>query len=76
MRRYHVFMEQCGEQIKVGEIEGNSSEDARFSYTEEYRSQKEPKSISISLPIQEEPFSAERTRAFFDGLMLLVYYHS
>ena len=69
MITYHVYVEADGRQVRVGAIEGNSSGDACFSYSKEYLEKKEPRAISISLPIQEEPFSPERTRAFFDGLL-------
>lgn len=69
MRQYNVYLEVGGKQVRVGEIEGNYSEDARFSYSKEYISKKESKAISISLPIQDEPFSPERTKAFFEGLL-------
>lgn len=68
MRKYNVFVEIRGKQIKVGKIEGSSCEDARFSYDKEYLSE-DGKAISISLPLQEEPFSPDRTRTFFDGLL-------
>ena len=69
MRRYNVYLEVDGSQKRVGMIEGNSSEDARFSYSKEYIEQKDPRAVSVSLPIQEEPFSPDRTRVFFDGLL-------
>lgn len=43
MRQYNVYLEVGGKQIRVGEIEGNYSEDARFSYSKEYISKKESK---------------------------------
>lgn len=69
MRRFGVFIEVFGKQIRIGKIEGNTSEDARFSYDKEYISGIGSKAISISLPIQEDEFSPERTRTFFDGLL-------
>jgi serine/threonine-protein kinase HipA len=69
MRKYIVFLEIHGKQVKVGTIEGNSSEDASFSYSKEYISESGARAISISLPIQDEPFSPERTKVFFDGLL-------
>ena len=69
MRQYNVYLEVGGKQVRVGKIEGNYSEDARFSYSKEYVSKKESKAISISLPIQDEPFSPKRTKAFFEGLL-------
>ncbi|MCR5715677.1 MAG: HipA domain-containing protein [Lachnospiraceae bacterium] len=69
MRSYHVFIELNGKQRYVGKIEGNSSEDACFSYAREYLAANGSRSISVSLPLQEEPFSSERTKVFFDGLL-------
>lgn len=69
MRHYNVYLEIDGSQVKVGEIEGNSSEDARFSYSKEYIAQNNSIAISVSLPIQDELFSPEQTRVFFDGLL-------
>ena len=69
MRKYSVILEIQGKQVTVGYIEGESFDDARFQYDEEYLSRDDSKAISISLPIQKDPFSAERTRIFFDGLL-------
>lgn len=69
MKKYHVYLEKDGRQVKVGEIEGKSSEDACFSYSKEYTAGRIPRAISISLPIQDDPFSAKQTRLFFDGLL-------
>ena len=69
MKKYSVFIEIRGKQVKVGEIEGDTSEDARFKYAGEYISGDGSKAISISLPLQKEAFSPERTRIFFDGLL-------
>ncbi|MBR3538844.1 MAG: HipA domain-containing protein [Eubacterium sp.] len=69
MRKHNVFIEIGGHSVRVGAIKGNSSEDACFSYSKEYIADKEPRAISIALPIQDEPFSPEQTSAFFDGLL-------
>ena len=69
MKHYNVYLEVNGEQVIVGHIEGNSSNDACFSYSEEYIQNKDSRAISVSLPIQDEPFSPERTKVFFDGLL-------
>ena len=69
MRKYDVILEIQGKQVAVGYIEGETWADARFGYDEEYLSQHDPKAISVSLPVQKEPFSAERTKVFFDGLL-------
>ena len=69
MRHYNVYLEVGGRQVRVGEIEGDSSEDAFFSYSKEYITRNDSRAISVSLPIQDEPFSPEQTKAFFDGLL-------
>lgn len=69
MRHYNVYLEIDGNQKKVGEIEGNSSENAHFIYSKEYIYENDSRAVSISLPIQDEPFSPERTKVFFDGLL-------
>lgn len=69
MKKYTVVLEIQGEEVIVGYIEGKSSEDARFYYADDYLSLNDPKAISVSLPIQKEPFSAHRTRVFFDGML-------
>ncbi|MBR5338121.1 MAG: HipA domain-containing protein [Lachnospiraceae bacterium] len=69
MKIYNVYLELHGIQTKIGKIEGNSSEDACFSYAKDYVSNSGARAISVSLPIQDEPFSPARTRVFFDGLL-------
>ena len=63
-----VYIEINGKKHLVGKISGDSSEDAVFSYDETYiKSDNAP--ISVSLPIQKECFSPEKTRVFFSGLL-------
>ncbi len=69
MGKYNVYLEIEGHQVRVGEIEGNSSSDARFTYSKEYIDEGIARPVSISLPIQGEAFSPENTEAFFDGLL-------
>ena len=69
MRHYNVYLEIDGSQVKVGDIKGDSSENAQFSYSKEYIARDASRAISISMPIQEEPFSSECTKVFFDGLL-------
>ena len=66
---YTVMIELAGESVKVGQIS-----EAGFAYDPIYLSQNNVKPISVSLPLQEEPFSTQRTKNFFDGL--LSYSHS
>ena len=69
MRRLFVFVEINGVSQYVGEIVGNNSSDARFSYSEEYLSNPDHRAISIGLPMGEKSFNAIRTRNFFEGLL-------
>ena len=69
MREYIVSIEKNGDQIKVGSITGSGVSDSCFSYDDEYLSSDDPVAISISLPLQKEPFSSKQTRIFFDGLL-------
>lgn len=64
MRDFHVFIEQQGEQIFVGKITGSGSEEAVFSYAQEYLDNPSSCPISIHLPLQAQNFSPEETRFF------------
>ncbi|MCD8119109.1 MAG: type II toxin-antitoxin system HipA family toxin [Lachnospiraceae bacterium] len=64
-----VMLEERGQEVLVGRIEGTGSQDARFVYDPDYQSQPEHRPISIALPFSEEPYSPEKTRCFFDGLL-------
>lgn len=64
MRNLEVYIECNGNMINVGSITGHNSDDAVFSYSEEYIEDKSSRSISISLPLDERSFSPERTRCF------------
>ncbi len=69
MRKLSVYIEINGKSILVGAIQGNSSNDARFSYSEDYINNPNYRPISISLPYQTDPFDETRTRNFFEGLL-------
>ena len=69
MKQLSVFIEIKGTSVYVGKIVGTDSNDACFSYAEEYLSDKENRAISIGLPLEEKTFNAQRTRAFFEGLL-------
>ena len=64
-----TYIEINGKQRKVGKIEGNTYLDARFSYDAEYMNSEDGAPVSISLPFQKEPFSAEKTKNFFESLL-------
>ena len=66
---YAVNIEINGALKKVGTLKEDSQGGASFQYDEEYLSDRTARAISISLPKQNEAFSASRTEAFFDGLL-------
>ena len=69
MRRLSVFIEINGESVYVGEIAGEDSNDACFTYADTYIENPEYRAISIGLPLEEKVFDAQRTRIFFEGLL-------
>lgn len=69
MRNLSVFIELDGKQTYVGNIRGNQSDDAVFSYASEYKNNPNNRPISINLPFEEEGFEPGRTRIFFEGLL-------
>lgn len=68
VRKLQVYIEIEGMQTYVGSISGSSPNDAQFAYSDQYIAAGHPP-ISISLPISGEPFSAETTKNFFEGLL-------
>lgn len=69
MRELKVYIEIVGNWTYVGMIKGKDSEDAVFTYVDEYISSDNPSPISISLPIQKESFTPEQTRNYFESLL-------
>ena len=69
MRKLLIYIEIEGKQRYAGSIEGDSFLDADFSYDKDYISSGYAAPISISLPLQEEAFTAKATRIFFEGLL-------
>ena len=69
MNKLKVSVEISGNQVYVGDITGSSSRDSIFTYAEEYVQSPSARPISISLPLQKESFSEEKTMNFFDGLL-------
>lgn len=67
MKEINIYIEINGIRKLAGLIIYNNSDDAFFSYDEEYI--KTNKAISISLPITRKSFSASETKIFFDGLL-------
>ena len=64
-----VILELNGREISAGTITGSSSTDAFFTYSREYVSSSYGVPLSISLPLQTDPFTAMQTKNFFDGLL-------
>lgn len=69
MENLIVSMEREGVMRRVGLISGNNASDSRFSYLEDYLRSEEAAPISLSLPLQTEPFSPAQTKIFFEGLL-------
>lgn len=68
-KKYQITIERNGRMVPVGFISGESYQTAQFAYSGEYLDRESAVPISISLPLQRESFSAERTRRFFEGLL-------
>ncbi len=69
MRELSVFIEIQGNLCHIGDITGEDYRVAEFKYCDKYLSMNERKALSISLPLTETPFSSEKTRNFFEGLL-------
>ena len=65
----NVSIERNGTMVPVGAIIGSDPSDACFAYLPEYAQGPDAAPLSISLPLQEEPFSAKQTSQFFEGLL-------
>ena len=64
-----VSIEKEGIQVPVGRITGQEAADACFCYDPQYLEDKAGRPISLSLPLQDEPFSPDVTRNYFEGLL-------
>ena len=69
MKEYRVSMERNGQMVSIGTLRGESHQEAQFSYSEAYLTDADAVPVSISLPLQEAPFSPESTRNYFEGLL-------
>lgn len=69
MRELSVYIELNGIQTLVGKISGEQYNDARYRYVREYIEAREAAPISVSLPFQDDYFSTEQTRNFFESLL-------
>ena len=64
-----VHLERNGTMATVGTITGNDPADASFRYLPEYLHDPDAAALSISLPLQEEPYTAEQTSVYFESLL-------
>ena len=69
MKNYKVYIEINGKMIFVGQLESSDGNNARFIYDADYLELDFAKAISISLPLQEAPFTVQQTRNFFEALL-------
>ncbi|MCR5595655.1 MAG: HipA domain-containing protein [Lachnospiraceae bacterium] len=69
MKDLNVYIEINGDEKLTGRIVGNSYKDASFIYDDVYMNSGEGMPISVSLPFQNEGFSPERTKSFFESLL-------
>ncbi len=69
MKSFEVKIELDGKPTLVGHIVCESTQDARFTYDRSYLESRKAAPISVSLPLQEEAFSPQETKNFFDGLL-------
>lgn len=61
--RMKVWGEISGERHLVGTLETIPGREERFSYYESYLESEAAQSLSVLLPLQEEPFPVHQTRA-------------
>ena len=69
MKDLIVSIERNGKMVPAGTISGSDVSDARFQYSEEYLQSLDAYGISLSLPLQEQPFSPLQTANSFEGLL-------
>ncbi len=69
MKALQVCIERRGSQVPVGRIVPDRVAGPCFAYDKSYLEQPDAAAVSVSLPLREEPFSAQETRRFFDGLL-------
>lgn len=64
-----VWGEISGAQCLVGRLETIPGREEQFAYASSFLERDKAQPLSISLPLQEEPFPAKKTRAFFRNLL-------
>ncbi|MDO4620639.1 MAG: type II toxin-antitoxin system HipA family toxin [Lachnospiraceae bacterium] len=65
---FYVKINLEGSEQIVGTLSGDAPEQIAFSYSPKYLEEVH-RPISLSLPLQEEAFSPEATRTYFEGLL-------
>lgn len=65
MKTLIVSLERNGVLVPVGSISGNNTSDSQFRYSEEYLHDPQAAALSISLPLQEQPYSPYQTRGLY-----------
>ena len=69
MIKLNVSIERNGTMVPAGLICGQNTSDSIFRYNEAYLRDPASIPVSISLPLQTQPFSAAQTKCFFEGLL-------
>ena len=69
MATLKVNIEIAGYPTHVGDLVYAYGKEPVFKYAEAYLCSTNPLSISLSLPLQDKPFTAAQTKNFFDGLL-------
>ena len=69
MRKLEVYIEEDGDFVLAGRIQGETWEDARFIYEKSYLENQSHQPVSISLPFQGDAFSPFETRCYFEALL-------
>ena len=53
----------------IGHLQSTHNGDATFSYSEQYLNRADRVPVSMALPLRQEPFDDQQSRAFFDNLL-------
>ncbi|WP_394355789.1 HipA N-terminal domain-containing protein [Adlercreutzia wanghongyangiae] len=64
-----IFVERSGGPLLAGSLDTQPGVGEGFTYSEQWLSLPSPHPLSLSLPLQEERFSARQVRPYFEGLL-------
>ena len=64
-RKLDVYLRES----KIGVLEQNAAADLSFSYDKHYRHMENAQAISVSMPLQDEPYSTSVAKPYFSGLL-------